>query len=84
MLIKPRRKHSRLQTREARLRHEARVARLAQLWGMDKTWASYWGKRRTDRKPCSCPMCGNERRWFGTKPIQWQRLDLHDAEDRDD
>lgn len=33
-----------------------------------------------DRTPCSCPLCGNPRRYFGTRSIQERR---HDAP-RDD
>ena len=34
-----------------------------------------------DRKICSCYMCGNPRKWWGKKPTQERKLDLHDLED---
>ncbi len=29
----------------------------------------------TNRQPCSCSMCGNQRRWFATVPMQERRAD---------
>lgn len=33
------------------------------------------GRLARARKPCSCAMCGNPRRWFGEPSLQERRLD---------
>ena len=55
------RKHSRLHTREARLRHIAKMMRLAELWGYRAPFPPFV-RKMTDRKPCSCDMCGTPRK----------------------
>ena len=38
-------------------------------------WAEGMEKRmRKTGTPCSCPMCGNQRKWFGARTIQEKRL----------
>lgn len=47
-------------------------------------WDSVLGMtHRRDRKPCSCWMCGNPRKWWKKKPISELRLDLQDEAEYD-
>jgi hypothetical protein len=39
----------------------------------------YARKRRDTRKPCSCWMCGNPRRVYGTKTMQEQKAETREG-----
>lgn len=81
MRLKQDRKHPRAHIRDERLRHEAKMLRLAQIYGISEPFLTPWLKRATDRKPCSCDMCGNPRRHWKQKPISELRLELMEAQD---
>lgn len=69
-------RHLRQDVRAALQKHRARRARYARRIGLgDKTKLT----KAKDRVQCSCPMCGNPRRWWGEKPISELRLDDQDA-----
>jgi hypothetical protein len=37
-------------------------------------------KAATDRKPCSCPACGNPRRHFGERTLRETKTEISEAE----
>lgn len=43
----------------------------------DEEWGE-WALRRFRRQAalCSCPMCGNPRKWFGQRTVQERRADI--------
>ena len=38
------------------------------------------GRLSHARKPCSCAMCGNPRRWFGERSLQERRLEWQSSD----
>lgn len=45
-------------------------------WRIDHAepgWEDAWGRLVDTPTPCSCPMCGNERKYFGIPTMQERR-----------
>lgn len=78
MKIRRKHKHGRRHIREARLRHEAKLMRLALIYGMQEPWRTIWVKKASNKySPRSwCNYWDREDR-----PIQERKLDLYDQED---
>ena len=75
-------RHNRLQSRLAFKKARRRAERKAKHYGIDEEDFPYWVARNTrDRTPCSCPMCGNKRRWFGEKTMQEKRIEEFEVVD---
>lgn len=55
-------------------RGESKARRVLSIWRVSDPLLLQ--RMRYTRKPCSCPMCGNPRRWFGERTRQEQMADL--------
>lgn len=46
-------------------------------WWLPEEVTPFWlGFHASTPKPCSGSCCGNQRKWFGEKPIQERKADL--------
>lgn len=69
--------HSRRHIIGARLRHEAKMLRLARLHGVGEPWLTIWVKKASNKYSLR-DWCNYERQGYS---IQECRLDLHDRDD---
>jgi hypothetical protein len=66
-----RRAHSERREHKARLQRRAAWIWL-RVWG-NQPWPEWAQANGDNRKPCSCYMCGNPRKWYGSVTFQEQR-----------
>jgi len=66
-----RRAHSVRRSHKTRLQRRARWIWQA-VW-QNEPWRLWEQSNGDNRKPCSCYMCGNPRKWFGKATYQEQR-----------
>jgi hypothetical protein len=65
---------SRALRRHQRQRMIARANSVADTMGIAEDRRSWWALRTYQHlAKCSCPMCGNPRRWFGQPTVQERR-----------
>jgi hypothetical protein len=70
--------HWRSSKRALRRHHRQRMIQRAQRkfaeWGQNEPEIQAWARRNHDHlKACSCPICGNPRKWEGLLPTQQRR-----------
>ena len=70
-------KRSRLHTRQQALRHNAKMMRLAQVYGMAEPWRTIWIKKASEKYSARA-WCNVERHGCS---IQERKLDLQDDQD---
>lgn len=77
MKIRRKHKHGRRHIREAMLRHEAKLMRLALIYGMQEPWRTIWVQKASNKYP-AWEWTNHEKQGYS---LQERKLDLHDLED---
>lgn len=70
-------------SRALRRHHRERLKQARRYWRWGREDLAVhpvqWGKALKTPAICSCPMCGNPRKWFGDATVQerraWQKMD---------